>query len=396
MTNSTIDCATIAINLGKSTGTVSPANIGSSGGKRPFDSSLREAVELASSHDGVAEPDSGQLLPPARQEFPLESSLSEGLEGVTEVRALADAMMSISGVTDDASDPINNGLDGSAMSVAFADSMRFTEDFPEVGASRSQIDAGLAAPKPLPVGAATLKSTPGSNSEEISLSLLQGHGKRSGNFDDKNNYDIRPFSNTLPPDSHEARTKISGAGLSLEALSSKENISRPLSLEPSLGLSSTTQSESKFTNSPNVIPTSQLLSMTKQSEPVSSTELATHLRVLKSSGGGEARLQLHPAELGRMTVSLITEGDEARVSFVVDNSSARHAVEMSLPRLRDLMDGAGLSLTDADVSERHSKEDEEKPSGRLTEEAGSSSGSDAEGFEQATPPDTSQLIDAFA
>jgi flagellar hook-length control protein FliK len=97
-----------------------------------------------------------------------------------------------------------------------------------------------------------------------------------------------------------------------------------------------------------------------------------------------------------MTVSLITEGDEARVSFVVDNSSARHAVEMSLPRLRDLMDGAGLSLTDADVSERHSKEDEEKPSGRLTEEAGSSSGSDAEGFEQATPPDTSQLIDAFA
>ena len=74
---------------------------------------------------------------------------------------------------------------------------------------------------------------------------------------------------------------------------------------------------------------------------VSTTELATHLRVLKSSGGGEARLQLHPAELGRMTVSLSTEGSEARVAFVVDNTQARQAVEASLPRLRDLMDGAG-------------------------------------------------------
>ena len=396
MTNSTIDCANIAINLGKSTGTVSPVNTGASGGKQPFDSSLREAVELASSHNGVAEPNSGQLLPPARQEFPLESSFSEGLEGVTEVRALADAILTVGGVTDDASDPVNNGLDDSAMSVAFADSIRFTEDFSKVGASRSQFDTGLAAPKPLSVGTATLKSTPGSNSEEISPNLLQGSEKWSGGFDDKNNFHTRPFLDSLRPDSHEARTKISGAGVLLEALSSKENISRPLSLESTVGLSSLTQSESKFTNPPNVIPTSQLLSMTKQAEPVSSTELATHLRVLKSSGGGEARLQLHPAELGRMTVSLITEGDEARVSFIVDNSPAKHAVEMSLPRLRDLMDGAGLSLTDADVSERHSKEDQERPSGRLTEEAGSSSGSDAEGFEQATPPDTSQLIDAFA
>jgi flagellar hook-length control protein FliK len=98
-----------------------------------------------------------------------------------------------------------------------------------------------------------------------------------------------------------------------------------------------------------------------------------------------------------MTVSVITEGDEARVSFVVDNSQAKYSVEASLPRLRDLMDASGLSLMDADVSERHSKKDEEQPSDRLMEEAVSSStGGESESLEGVTPPNTSQLLDTFA
>ena len=52
----------------------------------------------------------------------------------------------------------------------------------------------------------------------------------------------------------------------------------------------------------------------KSREAISSIEMATHLRV-KSSGGGEARLQLHPAELGRMTVSLTTEGQRDACYF---------------------------------------------------------------------------------
>ena len=98
-----------------------------------------------------------------------------------------------------------------------------------------------------------------------------------------------------------------------------------------------------------------------------------------------------------MTGSVITEGDEARVSFVVDNSQAKYSVEASMPRLRDLMDGAGLSLMDADVSERHSKKDEEQSSDRLMEEAASSSaGGESESFDEVTPPNTSQLLDTFA
>ena len=157
-----------------------------------------------------------------------------------------------------------------------------------------------------------------------------------------------------------------------------------------------TQSESKLVNAGNAAQVSQQPNLTKPPEVVSSTELATHLRVLKTSGGGEARLQLHPAELGRMTVSLITEGDEARVSFVVDNSQAKQALEVSLPRLRDLMSEAGLSLTDADVSDRHAKENEHQPAERVTDETATNLGSDVEDLEEFTSGSSTQLVDTFA
>ena len=81
-------------------------------------------------------------------------------------------------------------------------------------------------------------------------------------------------------------------------------------------------------------------------------EMATHVRVLKSQSGGEVKLNLHPAELGRMSISVSTEGNETRVAFVVETSQARQAVETALPRLRDMLENAGLSLSDSDVSEQ--------------------------------------------
>ena len=81
-------------------------------------------------------------------------------------------------------------------------------------------------------------------------------------------------------------------------------------------------------------------------------DMATHVRVLKSQSGGEVKLNLHPAELGRMSISVSTEGNETRVAFVVETSQARQAVETALPRLRDMLENAGLSLSDSDVSEQ--------------------------------------------
>ena len=108
-------------------------------------------------------------------------------------------------------------------------------------------------------------------------------------------------------------------------------------------------------------------------------EMATHVRVLKNQSGGEVKLNLHPAELGRMSISVSTEGNETRVAFVVETSQARQAVETALPRLRDMLENAGLSLSDSDVSEQRDNQadaDERGP--------GSSHG-------EATSPDTEDV-----
>ena len=98
-------------------------------------------------------------------------------------------------------------------------------------------------------------------------------------------------------------------------------------------------------------------------------DMATYVRALKSQSGGEVKLNLHPAELGRMSISVSTEGNETRVAFVVETSLARQAVETALPRLRDMLENAGLSLSDSDVSQQR---DPQADSGER--ESGSSRG----------------------
>lgn len=133
----------------------------------------------------------------------------------------------------------------------------------------------------------------------------------------------------------------------------------------------------------------------KSVEVVAPTELATHLRVLKSAGGGEARLQLHPAELGRMTIGLITEGEDARVTFIVDSVQAKQAVESSLPRLRDLLEEAGFTLSDSDVSQRGSAHDRENEADHMLDDEAIDSEQDTITAHEGDPRST-HLIDAFA
>ncbi|MEQ9464002.1 MAG: flagellar hook-length control protein FliK [Haliea sp.] len=85
-------------------------------------------------------------------------------------------------------------------------------------------------------------------------------------------------------------------------------------------------------------------------DPEFTGELANRLQVFARNGGHEATLQLHPADLGRLQVSITTDGDQARVLFVADSAAARDAIEQSLPRLREMLAQSGLQLAHSDVS----------------------------------------------
>ena len=81
-------------------------------------------------------------------------------------------------------------------------------------------------------------------------------------------------------------------------------------------------------------------------------EVMTKLRLLQEGGRHEARLNLHPAELGRLQISVTTDGDNTKVVFTVDNSQARDALEQSMPRLRELLAQSGLALSEGTVFEQ--------------------------------------------
>lgn len=133
----------------------------------------------------------------------------------------------------------------------------------------------------------------------------------------------------------------------------------------------------------------------QSSKVISPNDFASNLRILKAKGGGEARIQLHPAELGRMTIKLATEGDEARVTFIVENHHARQMIESNMPRLRDLMEQSGLSLADTNVSEQQLDDSDARSSEQFADENGDElSESDSPDLSSVIKSD--HLLDTFA
>ena len=134
---------------------------------------------------------------------------------------------------------------------------------------------------------------------------------------------------------------------------------------------------------------------TADSESLSAS-MATHLRVMKSGGASEARLHLNPAELGRLSIQIATQDSEVKVSFVVESQQARQVIESAMPRLRELLDGAGLDLAESGVDERHQNtRDSDGPWGSDNDEFDSIS-SDPTQLVLAVTVDPNRLVDAYA
>jgi flagellar hook-length control protein FliK len=108
----------------------------------------------------------------------------------------------------------------------------------------------------------------------------------------------------------------------------------------------------------------QSLDLNQTSKQQQASEMATFVRVLKNQGGGEAKINLHPAELGRMSISVSTDAADTKVSFVVETAQARQVIEAAMPKLKELLEQSGLSLSDSDVTEHHHEAANEKTDDR--------------------------------
>jgi flagellar hook-length control protein FliK len=79
------------------------------------------------------------------------------------------------------------------------------------------------------------------------------------------------------------------------------------------------------------------------------TAVGNSLVVMTGARQDRAELVLTPPQLGRIEVSISMKGDEASAVFVSASPAVREAIENSLPRLREVLADAGITLGQTQV-----------------------------------------------
>ncbi|WP_282259518.1 flagellar hook-length control protein FliK [Stenotrophomonas sp. PS02301] len=102
---------------------------------------------------------------------------------------------------------------------------------------------------------------------------------------------------------------------------------------------------------------------------------------------GHAHIKITPNDLGPIEVRLQLDGDKVHATFTSAHADVRHALESSLPRLRDLLGEQGFQLGNADVGHEQNAPDGGRGDGR-----GGMNGDDGEPALADTTLSPSQLI----
>jgi len=177
-------------------------------------------------------------------------------------------------------------------------------------------------------------------------------GPRQGRIVEKNSLGpLEPIESEQAPLS--LRGRVSSAPLGgIESRSEHSSMIGMAATQTSTSVASAETSALSGAQSGRQTETMGLTSLTQSTRDVSaSNQLAIErsIRVAISRGLDRASIELEPADLGRVDISIVRNGDDVQVSFKVSQPQARELIEASLARLRDSLDEAGLSLSESSV-----------------------------------------------
>ena len=94
----------------------------------------------------------------------------------------------------------------------------------------------------------------------------------------------------------------------------------------------------------------RLNDLAQQHAPRFAAELADRVLVLRSQRFDSASVSLEPRDLGRIDIQVRLQADTTHVTFTAQHAAVREALEGQMPRLRALLEEAGLSLGNVDVA----------------------------------------------
>ncbi|MEE8057152.1 MAG: flagellar hook-length control protein FliK [Pseudomonadales bacterium] len=79
---------------------------------------------------------------------------------------------------------------------------------------------------------------------------------------------------------------------------------------------------------------------------------------MSSQNISKAEIALDPPELGPLQVRISTQAEQTTVVFTSSHGLVREALDLGLPRLREMMENQGLDLADVDVSDQNTHQQE--------------------------------------
>lgn len=127
--------------------------------------------------------------------------------------------------------------------------------------------------------------------------------------------------------------------------------------------------------------------------PAFAQELGQHVVWLGQQDVKQARIRLHPEDLGTLDVKVSLNHDRVDVSFAVQHPAAVHAVQQTLPQLDALLAHHGLALGHTDVGQRQ----QQGEGGRGGEATGAIGEIEPESAAIASAPVTALgMLDTFA
>lgn len=139
-------------------------------------------------------------------------------------------------------------------------------------------------------------------------------------------------------------------------------------------------------------------------EPGWDKSLSSKMLLLFGRDQQSIEMKLNPAKLGPLEVRLSMQQDQANITFLSSHATVREAVELALPRLREMLSSNDIQLASAQVSDHPAKDnkqgfnmegDTQAGSGHHTNN-GQSAETDEDRSENSIQVRSTSLLDAYA
>ncbi len=133
------------------------------------------------------------------------------------------------------------------------------------------------------------------------------------------------------------------------------------------------------------------------------TDFNNNVAMLAKNGGGNAKIKLNPMNLGPIEAQIKIIHEVATVHIVANHATTRDAIDASVPRLKEMLEGQGFTQVDVNVSEQGFSKENKKSDSETKGGNGQQSLVDGEGDltgdennETAVKSEINGVVDFFA